>query len=155
MSYSVEHTNYFTEATESGGMFLANYYCPTCNINFDKEFEPITISCDVFYMYVSSSANIMWEIEASGGIGNYTYDIIMGEQSYSDESKYILTEIWSIENPFFAYTKEDTSHLMDIGYMFIITVYDSIGSVTYEIYFDNYWNSMPSHTIVKTPYTLN
>ena len=155
VTYSVEHPSEFISATKSNDDYIATWHCPTCGVNFDKEFDPITATCGVYNWYISTYATIIWQINASGGIGDYSYTIHMYEQSYAGSTNYTLKETWNNEtNPIFAYNKSNTNQLYSIGYMFRITVSDSVGSVTYEYWFDNYLNSYPSQTYIYTAYTL-
>ena len=124
-------------------------------MNYDKEFDPITATCRVYNLYISTYATIIWQIDASGGIGDYSYTIHMYEQNYAGSTNYTLKEVWTNEtNPMFAYNKSNTNQLYSLGYMFRITVSDSVGSVTYEYWFDNYVNSYPSRTFIYNTYTI-
>ena len=153
--YSSEHPSEFVSATKSDGNYIATWYCPICSVNFDKEFDPITATCDVHTLNISAYATIIWKLNASGGIGDYRYTILMYEQKYTGSANYILKETWNNEtNPIFAYSKSNTSQLSSLGYMFRITISDGVGSVTYEYWFDNYLNSDPSRTYIYTAYTL-
>lgn len=152
-TFATNHAKTYVDAFSDGDAFLANYYCPVCDVTTAEEFAPLTLSCQWNgTSFGSDWCTARYTLTPLGGVGECSYNIVLSEGN--GNGVYTVVSGWSQNDATISFNISYASVNSFCPVMLRVWVSDQAGTAAYSFYFDSYTSS-GCYTEVYIPYQLN